>query len=141
MQCFDPVETRRIREELGSNLKLVQLIGDNGWNEAATDFDQMRTEEGLAKIAEYADGIGPWMPHILRPTDDGADFEKTQLVAWAHEANLVVHTFTFRKDALPEYAKSFDDLMQKFFEQGIDCLLYTSPSPRDATLSRMPSSA
>ena len=25
--------------------------------------------------------------------------------------------------------------------QDIDCLLYTSPSPRDATLSRMPSSA
>ena len=25
--------------------------------------------------------------------------------------------------------------------QGDDCLLYTSPSPRDATLSRMPSSA
>ena len=25
--------------------------------------------------------------------------------------------------------------------QVIDCLLYTSPSPRDATLSRMPSSA
>ena len=24
---------------------------------------------------------------------------------------------------------------------GMDCLLYTSPSPRDATLSRMPSSA
>ena len=27
------------------------------------------------------------------------------------------------------------------FGQGTDCLLYTSPSPRDATLSRMPSSA
>ena len=26
-------------------------------------------------------------------------------------------------------------------EEGKDCLLYTSPSPRDATLSRMPSSA
>ena len=26
-------------------------------------------------------------------------------------------------------------------EEDIDCLLYTSPSPRDATLSRMPSSA
>ena len=25
--------------------------------------------------------------------------------------------------------------------ESIDCLLYTSPSPRDATLSRMPSSA
>ena len=27
------------------------------------------------------------------------------------------------------------------FDQDTDCLLYTSPSPRDATLSRMPSSA
>ena len=26
-------------------------------------------------------------------------------------------------------------------EESSDCLLYTSPSPRDATLSRMPSSA
>ena len=30
---------------------------------------------------------------------------------------------------------------QKFFECSNPCLLYTSPSPRDATLSRMPSSA
>ena len=28
-----------------------------------------------------------------------------------------------------------------FFPEDINCLLYTSPSPRDATLSRMPSSA
>ena len=27
------------------------------------------------------------------------------------------------------------------YQQGSTCLLYTSPSPRDATLSRMPSSA
>ena len=26
-------------------------------------------------------------------------------------------------------------------KEGLSCLLYTSPSPRDATLSRMPSSA
>ena len=30
---------------------------------------------------------------------------------------------------------------RKFAELLEDCLLYTSPSPRDATLSRMPSSA
>ena len=29
----------------------------------------------------------------------------------------------------------------KFKHQSNNCLLYTSPSPRDATLSRMPSSA
>ena len=35
---------------------------------------------------------------------------------------------TVKSDVLPE-------------EKNITCLLYTSPSPRDATLSRMPSSA
>ena len=33
------------------------------------------------------------------------------------------------------------DLEDDFIEVNIFCLLYTSPSPRDATLSRMPSSA
>ena len=36
-----------------------------------------------------------------------------------------------------DHAESFFDS----FEECEDCLLYTSPSPRDATLSRMPSSA
>ena len=31
--------------------------------------------------------------------------------------------------------------IERCFYEGMDCLLYTSPSPRDATLSRMPSSA
>ena len=35
---------------------------------------------------------------------------------------------------------SEDDLMKDVFEDG-HCLLYTSPSPRDRTRSRMPSSA
>ena len=32
-------------------------------------------------------------------------------------------------------------LIEKVRNSSISCLLYTSPSPRDATLSRMPSSA
>ena len=37
----------------------------------------------------------------------------------------------------------YDDIRQalKDYETFSSCLLYTSPSPRDATLSRMPSSA
>ena len=34
-----------------------------------------------------------------------------------------------------------DDLINIFDGASYACLLYTSPSPRDATLSRMPSSA
>ena len=39
---------------------------------------------------------------------------------------------------LPELAQLYSELA---IEQDTYCLLYTSPSPRDATLSRMPSSA
>ena len=54
---------------------------------------------------------------------------------------LVVDNFLENPDAVREYA-----LQQKFEMFGGKnwpgvCLLYTSPSPRDATLSRMPSSA
>ena len=39
--------------------------------------------------------------------------------------------------------KKLDELLNNQSEKGKSwvCLLYTSPSPRDATLSRMPSSA
>ena len=45
-------------------------------------------------------------------------------------------------DDIAEFSKSLQ-LLFSDFEPGesFDCLLYTSPSPRDATLSRMPSSA
>ena len=35
----------------------------------------------------------------------------------------------------------FNDQAEKRFMMAYDCLLYTSPSPRDRTRSRMPSSA
>ena len=37
--------------------------------------------------------------------------------------------------------KNFVEKAAPYFGLSVDCLLYTSPSPRDATLSRMPSSA
>ena len=39
------------------------------------------------------------------------------------------------------YPKGIHECIKEFLSKDKDCLLYTSPSPRDATLSRMPSSA
>ena len=50
--------------------------------------------------------------------------------AYSHLAALSIDP---KAEILP--CKTFDDCFNKA------CLLYTSPSPRDATLSRMPSSA
>ena len=51
--------------------------------------------------------------------------------------NLWVVSDNLRKGA----ATNTIQIAEKLIEMGIVCLLYTSPSPRDATLSRMPSSA
>ena len=42
---------------------------------------------------------------------------------------------------LNQYIKSQKDLLEKELKKNLICLLYTSPSPRDRTRSRMPSSA
>ena len=53
----------------------------------------------------------------------------------------------FNNFTLSEYIESYGaELNQEIFEDGISisiksCLLYTSPSPRDLSTSRMPSSA
>jgi alkaline phosphatase len=83
-------------------------------------YGDLRTPEGLAEVATYADGIGPWKRMIVsvKGTDadgdgkaddvngDGAvnDADKTlteptTLVQDAHAAGLLVHPYTFRDEA------------------------------------------
>ena len=47
----------------------------------------------------------------------------------------------FQKHNKLYYDKSTPVISDREFDELKACLLYTSPSPRDATLSRMPSSA
>ena len=54
---------------------------------------------------------------------------------------LVVAAPGFSADCLETLEELAIQGCEQFEAEGGDCLLYTSPSPRDATLSRMPSSA
>ena len=129
LQCFDWNETQRIRSELGYRGRLVQLIADNSWNEAPDmDFDTLRTRDGLARIAEVADGVGPWMPHVVSGRDGAGKPVVTDLVATAHELGLEVHAFTFRADALPDGIESLERAFEIFLVQaGIDGLFTDFP--------------
>lgn len=109
VQCFDPAELDRIRHELDSDLKLVQLIGENAWGEAEVDYGRLRAPAGLSRLAKTVDGIGPWLPHCYElkatvPRPSG-------LVAAAHGAGLVVHPYTVRADSLPPGFASHDELV------------------------------
>jgi len=60
VQCFDDLELQRIRQVHHCPLKLIQLIGENRWGEAETDYDRLRSGPGLEGLARTVDGIGPW---------------------------------------------------------------------------------
>jgi glycerophosphoryl diester phosphodiesterase len=99
LQCFDPIELKRLRQELKVEMKLVQLIGENSWGESDADYDYLRSKKGLVEISKYADGIGPRIQHII--TMDLEKYKITSLVDDAHKLNLEVHPYTHRLDQLP----------------------------------------
>ena len=106
VQCFDLEETRRLREELGCELRIVQLMAGNGYAKSST-------AEGLKGIAEYADGVGPSLALIIK-VDNGKS-RITSFVADAHAAGLVVHPYTLRADEVPSLANSYSDFVRAVY--------------------------
>ena len=58
-----------------------------------------------------------------------------------HEAELRLRAAETNLSRLDDVIEALEGQHQALQRQARHCLLYTSPSPRDATLSRMPSSA
>jgi glycerophosphoryl diester phosphodiesterase len=137
VQCFDFDEIVRMRTELKTDLKLVQLIGENAWAESATDYDRLRTRDGLREVARYADGIGPWIAHVVAWPAGGDAPAYTGLVPAAHAAGLVVHPYTLRIDQLPPNAPDADAVHRALFEQaGVDGLFTDFPDRTLRALGR-----
>lgn len=128
VQCFDAAEVRRIRYELGCGLKLVQLLGENDWEESDTDYDRLRTPAGLREIAKSADGIGPWIGQLISTEDIDGRPVSTGLASAAHDAGLLVHPYTFRAEQLAPGFDSLEEMIQWFVDElSIDGLFTDFP--------------
>ncbi|RLQ23450.1 glycerophosphodiester phosphodiesterase [Seongchinamella sediminis] len=125
LQCFH--EPTLVALKSRTSLPLIQLIGENDWGEdGAIDYDAMRTPEGIARVATYASGIGPWIPQVVRSGERG--LEATGLAALARRHSLLVHPYTLRSDQLPEGVTHPDQLHQALFQQaGVDGLFTDFP--------------
>ena len=86
------------------------------------------------RIAVLISGSGSGLLALLNHQQSNKSPHSTKLIISDNEnAGGLRHGEDF---AIPAVAIPLPDLTDKHH-----CLLYTSPSPRDATLSRMPSSA
>lgn len=129
LQCFDPNELKRIKVELlpqlNINLKLVQLIAETSWQETFEkdnngnlinyNYDWMFKPNAMQKIAEYADGIGPHYAMLVDESSTQNNIKLTSIVKEAHDNSLIVHPYTLRKDRLPKYVNSLDQLHNIIF--------------------------
>ena len=93
------------------------------------------TEEAAQAPAPTGD-VSEVLLQTIRMKDDGDGVDYDTLV---HAAVMAGHSREEAEDAID----IFEISKVRLSSQGSasSCLLYTSPSPRDATLSRMPSSA
>ena len=163
VQSFEP-ESLKYMKSKGLKTKLIQLIDGDGidmktgtmtyaipvdrpypWTKAGNthNFDTMVTPAGLAEIATYADGIGPWKRYIIsvkgtigadgKPVDinkdgkindaDATSMTPTTLVADAHKAGLFVHPFTFRNEnrrLASDYQGDPKDEYLAYYRLGVD---------------------
>lgn len=116
LQSFEPNSLQYLRQQLGTQFKLVQLIAENSWQESSADYEYLKTPEGLSFIASYADGIGPWMPQLY-------DFDTSFSMSLARDAKrhgLLIHPYTFRNDALPKGHTANDVLKIMFRDLEVD---------------------
>jgi glycerophosphoryl diester phosphodiesterase len=143
IQSFETANLRVLRQL--TPLHLVQLLDeanvkpfDHVVSGDPRTYGDMMTPAGLADIATYADGIGPFKGSIVPRDATGHSLPATSLVRDAHAAHLTVHPYTFRRENTflptelqqgnpknPNFPRATGDFpaeLRQFFDLGVDGL-------------------
>jgi len=137
VQSFEAMALKRARNDLKTELTLVQLIGENSWGESETDFDLLLTAAGLRDVSTFADGIGPWLMQVVKFDEASSEPSFTPLVDQAHKQGLFVHAYTLRSDQLPEEMRDFDQALNFLLKHsGLDGIFTDFPDKAVKILSR-----
>lgn len=107
IQSFEVANLKYIRSVIGKqkNVRLMQLVERGDIRPADVvvaggelTFGKMCSKQGLRDIASYADVVAPPTRALIPLQADGKLGQPTSLIADAHDAGLLVHTWTFRPE-------------------------------------------
>ena len=124
-------------EDLESQLQEAQQSAKDNWDKLLRSQAEMenlkrRTTKDLENAHKFA--LDGFVKALLEVSDS-----LTMGIKSAKDEKATIETTT---EGLELTMKVFNSTLEKFGVESINpCLLYTSPSPRDRSLSRMPSSA
>lgn len=121
VQSFDAAELKRLKHELGCELRLIQLVGPE------PAYGGLLTAKGLRSVSAYACGLGPHYSQLVEEGDRGRP-RRADLALGARDAGLALHAYTFRRDALPDYARTLEELLEFFWNEiGVDGVFCDHP--------------
>jgi glycerophosphoryl diester phosphodiesterase len=86
LQSFSPDSLKRMRRLTGSTYRMIQLV-------RREQADTLLSDDGLAEVARYANGVGPALSILLSDPSRGRA---------ARRLGLEVHPYTVRASDLPE---------------------------------------
>ena len=145
VQSFETGNLRALDAVL--RVPLVQLLSGASATPVGDDrtYGELATPAGLADIATYADGVGPSKDYIVPRAADGTSGTPTTFVDDAHDAGLLVHPYTFRRENtfLPVELRSSADPagigdlaaeIEQFLELGVDGFFTDNPDIGRATV-------
>lgn len=136
LMSFEPVVVERLRHELGWRPPLLQLIGMAHWGEGDFDYASLVTPEGLAKIATYADWIGPHISQVMT-INPNEPLAATGLIEAAHACGLRVASYTFQHEGMAA-GHTLDGLLDfALGPLGLDRPISDFPDVAVAALKRM----
>jgi glycerophosphoryl diester phosphodiesterase len=128
IQSFEVENLKQLNQMI--DVPLVQLLDEADMQPYdfvvkgdSRTYADLTTPAELARIAEYADGLGPYKRLIVPAGEDKRLKAPTSLINDAHAAGLKVHTWTFRNEdqyLAPDYKGSSQAEYEQFFKLGID---------------------
>lgn len=111
IQSFSHASLQKMRFELKTKLPLVLLIN-------ADPQKQWLSVEGMKKIKEFANGIGP--AKVLLNAEP-------KIVEWAHQTGLTVTPYTFRSSATGRFKDVREEMKYFLFTLGVDAVFTDNP--------------
>jgi glycerophosphoryl diester phosphodiesterase len=108
LQCFELDELMSLHKDFECALPLVFLLGKS------------IPVEKMKELRPAISGLGPSLELVATKNADGT-ISSTGLVEAAHEAGLVVHPYTVRKESQPRWSRSLEETHQVLIDQlGVD---------------------
>ena len=136
---MDQQQEARLVERSLDRLRELSGRAITGWLSPARS-ESAHTPDLLAAngISYFCDWVNDDIPYAFRT--DAGELVAMPLSSELEDSYVVMNNLHSEQSWLEQVSDACDFLLQEAASSG-SCLLYTSPSPRDRTRSRMPSSA